>query len=281
MHPAARRLAAHRWLASRSDPGLCKGAAVDGVRSLCLARAALAAGAIRAHAGFDRDGHGHRQLAELARAPVVHPHLAWGEGDGAAPADDAVERRLQQLLGNQTAAGEGLAVEVRLNSMAAACSPPDGCAFALEAQDEVSHYILGASPLAGSSQAGTVVEVVVAGNVLAEDARVWFGARECNVTATRAVQSPNVTAATSLSVPVCAFEASTVDIFVLVADYGYILGASPYLGADLRFRQTLAIAVPSAAPGSVHGGSYLRLQGFSSASLTGTIHQLISYYLGT
>jgi hypothetical protein len=272
--PQVRRLAS---VEVASDGDVC---ADDQSDLRCFARAMLASGAVIAppRTEVQLGLLTHRAIGSSS-APLSRK-LQYGDrcqcsNDGANTTDITVDVRpggadcfcaTAAVDGEDTlehASSVKARVRVRMNGVRAACVAPDGCIFSFSSEQTLS--VVNVRPSEGSPAEGTVVHVEIKHgifNVTSDNARVFFGEHECPVVG-HSVRD----GITNLTVPVCNFPASTVNIYVHIAPLGYTRYASPHTGSSFPYTQHLLLHAISPLSISSCGGAELTVRGTGFASM--------------
>ena len=150
---------------------------------------------------------------------------------------------------------ERLILGLSLNGVRPLCRVAEGCGLNLT--DESTALVTSVTPRNGSYSDGVVVTITLTSMHMPSNLQVFFGEHEC--------PNPSVSAGRHhgmwvVTVPLCAFEASDVPVYVLTGA-GYAIGASPHTGASFLFQQFLQLFSIMPGNGSFFGGTVANITG--------------------
>ena len=166
---------------------------------------------------------------------------------------------------------EELTLALTLNGVIPTCKVSGGCGLNLT--DDKTPFVEHVTPLNGSVDDGTTVVITLAMLSEPQDVQVFFGPFECP----GAVVSSPKAGRWTVTVQLCAFEASTTPVYVLTST-GYAVAGSPFTGASFQFEQFLKLNAIKPSSGSFYGGSLVTIEGAGLGPTTAMNYATVGGY---
>ena len=175
--------------------------------------------------------------------------------------EDVSDRSLSEMddsdnstLDSDSGVPEVLTLALSLNGVVPTCNAADACGLNLT--DFVTPVVKHVMPTNGSYADNINVMITLLLPEKPEQVKVFFGPFECP----NPVVSHAGVGEWTITVPLCAFEASVTPVYVLTSS-GYAVEASPFTGASFYFEQFLRLSSITASSGSFYGGTLVAIAG--------------------